>query len=331
MRPVLGLGLACVLLCLTCTAPHRPAPSGPYLGQEPPGATATLFAPGWVSTGGFERDAALTPDGRRFLYTVVLGERFAIVETVQGDDGRWSVPEVVPFSGRFKDLEPAFTADGGRLLFVSDRPGPGRAEGREDFDIWAVDRDGEGWGEPFPLAAGVNTERNEFFPSATGGGVLYFTRNEGESENVWRARGALGEGEVEAERLPEQVNATASQFNAFITRDESALIFGSGPRGEVSFGRADYYVCFRTPDDAWSEAVNLGPEVNSGANEYCPYVTPDGRFFVFNSTRAVAPKPGPDGRVGYAALAEAAKAPGNGQSDIYWIDAAFLDALRPTD
>ncbi len=329
MRP--SVPLTVIALTAACAVNPNPAPqgpTGPYLGQVPPGPTARLFAPGLVSTGAFERDAAFTPDGRELYFTVVLGERFVIVVMAQDESGRWSGPEVAPFSGRSKDLEPVVSPDGSRLLFVSDRPGPGRGEGRDDFDIWTMERNGGGWGPPAPLGPEVNTERNEFYPSVTRDGTLYFTRNEGEVEGIFRARRS-GDGEPAVERLPEAVNGTAAQFNAFIAADESYLIFGSIPRGEVSFGRADYYVCFRRPDDTWTEAVNLGPEVNSAGNEYCPSVTPDGRYFVFNSTRAIAPEPGPDGRLDYAALAAAATGPGNGQSDVYWIDAGFLDTLRP--
>ena len=42
--------------------------TGPYLGEKPPGLTPAVFAPGLVSTGGFERDVAITPDGREIFF-----------------------------------------------------------------------------------------------------------------------------------------------------------------------------------------------------------------------------------------------------------------------
>ncbi len=319
-----------------CSSRHaRPAkrgalddrPSGPYLGQAPPGAEARLFAPGFVSTGAFERDTAFTPDGRSFYFTVVLGQTSAIVVTAEGADGRWSRPEVAPFSGHWRDLEPAIAPDGSRLYFVSNRPGPGRTPDRGDSDIWVMDRLGHAWGDPRPLGPEVNTDGDEWYPSLTRTGTVYFTRTGADRESIWRAR-PDGDGFASAERLPEAINTTPSQFNAFVMPDESALIFGSAPR-DGGFGRSDYYISFRSGDDTWSEAVNLGPAVNSAANEYCPYVTPDGRYFIFNSLRTTAALSADGPRWSYADLRRAADAPGNGQSDIYWIDAAFLATLRP--
>lgn len=324
----LGIGSGLVLVACVAGGPtlQDTRPSGRYLGQAPPGSEAKLFAPGFVSTDGFERDAALTPDGRTFYFTVILGEASAIMVTAEGADGRWSTPEVASFSGRWRDLEPAIAPDGSRFFFASNRPGPGRGPDRSDSDIWAMERLGESWGEPHRLGSEVNTESDEWYPSVTRDGTVYFTRTEGEREGIWRTRKG-GDGFARAERLPKAVNTTPAQFNAYIMPDESALIFASGPRAG-GFGRSDYYISFRSKDDTWSEAVNLGPAVNSAANEYCPYVTPDGRYFIFNSMRTTVAPPADGARWSYADLRRAAQGPGNGQSDIYWIDAAFLETLR---
>jgi len=313
-------GLLASIACAGAPEPRDDRPVGPYLGQEPPGAEARLFAPGFVSTDAFERDAALTSDGMSFYFTFILGEASAIVVTSRGADGRWSTPEVTPFSGRWRDLEPAIAPDGSRFYFVSNRPGPGRAPDRTDSDVWVMDRVADGWGEPRPLPTEVNSPVDEWYPSLTLDGTIYFTRTEAEREGIWRAR-ADGDGFAAAERLPETVNTTRAQFNAFVMPDESALIFGSAPR-EGGVG-------FRREDDTWTEAVNLGPEVNSAANEYCPYVTPDGRYFIFNSTRTTVAPPAGGAGWSYEALRRAGHSPGNGQSDLYWIDAGFLATLRP--
>ena len=40
-----------------------PDPEGPYLGQEPPGMVAEIFAPGIISTEESEINSAFSPDG----------------------------------------------------------------------------------------------------------------------------------------------------------------------------------------------------------------------------------------------------------------------------
>jgi hypothetical protein len=48
----------------------------------------------------------------------------------------------------------------------------------------------------------------------------------------------------------------------------------------------DIYVSHRdTVDDPWEDPINLGPNVNTGKNEYCSFVTTDGHWLYFVSTR----------------------------------------------
>jgi len=80
-------------------------------------------------------------------------------------------------------------------------------------------------------------------------------------------------------------------------------------------------VSFRGDDGAWGPPRNLGPEVNSSAEENRPSVTLDGRYFFFTSNRAseVELPPG---------MPPARSMPGNGSRDIYWMTAGFLEDLK---
>src|SRR5262245_5469107 len=61
-------------------------------------------------------------------------------------NGRWSAPQVAPFSGKHRDADPFITADGKHLYFVSDRPVDGKP--KQDMDIWVMDQtEGGDWGE----------------------------------------------------------------------------------------------------------------------------------------------------------------------------------------
>lgn len=51
-------------------------------------------------------------------------------------------------------------------------------------------------------------------------------------------------------------------------------------------GGLDIYVARRARiGDAWGPLQNLGPKINSSANDYCPFVTPDGSRLLFLSNR----------------------------------------------
>jgi hypothetical protein len=301
--------------------------AGPYLDQPLPGDEPVLFAPGIVSNGMNNRDMAITPDGREIYWSNNLREFGVSVIMVARQTGNgWSRPEVAPFSKdpAFIYLEPAISPDGKQFFYVASRAG-------EDVnDIWVMDRTGDGWGEARRLGPPVNTPGKEYFPSITRDGTLYYTAEGSEpgTEAIYRARHIDG-GYAEPELLPEQVNSGKSRFNAFVAPDESYLIVPVWGRDD-SLGSVDYYIVFRNANDEWSEPVNLGPKINSkSGREYAPYVSPDGTYFFFMATRAPADPDAPEDGFSADYLADAYARPENGNSDTYWIDAAFLESLRP--
>jgi hypothetical protein len=308
-----------------------PVLTGNYLGQEPPGAEPELFAPGIVSTGLGERDVAMTPDGNELYYTAVVGPAFnfgAIVVTKRVD-GVWTPPEVATFSGHHMDLEPAISPDGQRFFFMSTRPVPGATEATGNEDIWVMNRSGEGWGEPYNVGSPINTEGGEFFPSVTADGTLYFTRKVAEgSESIYRSR--LVDGVYsEPEMLPEQVNSGQLRFNAFVARDESYIIVPVWGR-EDSLGGVDYYIVFRSPEDVWSDPINMGENINAAEGaEWSPYVSPDGNYLFFMSSRATIQDRFSPVRQTYESLQDLHNRPMNGSFDIWWTDAGIIEELRP--
>jgi hypothetical protein len=282
----------------------------------------------------YTRDVAMTPDGEELYFTVMTGG-FSVIMGTRVVDGAWTEPEVAPFSGdaRFFDAEPAISPDGSKLLFLSTRlsggsePAPEEIRAWTNEDIWVVDRVDDGWGEPYNLGPPVNSEASEFFPSLTRDGTLYFTRGEAGESHIYRSR--LVDGRyTEPERLGPEVNSTASQYNAFISPDERHLILSTGDRDDA-VGGADYYVVFRYENDSWSEPINLGEVVNTAGNgEISPYVSPDGTYFFFMSSRRRSAESHPE-RLTRDYLWDVYTNPGNGNAGIHWMDASFIEALRP--
>lgn len=326
--------LVAVLLATVHAAPATttPPPCGPYLGRPAPGDTPQLFAPGWVNHGPRTRDIAMTPDGREIYFGLVVGgaRLSTIAMTRRGDDGCWSEPEIPALFGdpRWHDLEPHVTPDGRSLLFVSDRPLSGEDGPAVEENIWQARRDADGWAAPQPLPAVINTDAPEFFPSTTRSGALYFTRRDAETrhEVIMRAQPDGRGGWLEPVVLPDAVNAAQTQFNAFVDPDERYLIVCyAGHSGNL--GQVDYWIVFRGEDDTWRGPVNLGSRINGPGREgWSPYVSPDGRRFFFMTTRTSSQPAGPRT---LANMLEFHAAPGNGLGHVWWIDAAFLEALDP--
>ncbi|MDF1575019.1 MAG: hypothetical protein P1P86_07490 [Bacteroidales bacterium] len=242
-------------------------------------------------------------------------------------DGTWLPPEIVPFSGGpgVADFEPAFSPDGSRLYFLSSRPDGDEPAG--DQDIWVVKRTENGaWGLPENLGEPVNTDGGEYFPSLTSDGTLYFTRGlKGSGLNqIFRSRWENGAFQ-EPELLPGQVNCGTNRYNAFIAPDESYIIVPAVGMPDAYDG-VDYYIIFRNENDQWSEPLNMGALVNrDNARGYSPYVSPDQKAFFFMATRTQEIE---EAYWSYETLKKLYDSPGNGNADIYWVDAGFIEQLK---
>lgn len=335
-----SLILACGGGCLRSMGDQDPdktaallAATGPYLGQTVPGDEPELFAPGVVSAGPPARDMTFTPDGKEMYFCWTVGSYdYSAILCSREIDGRWTEPEVASFStdSRFSHIEPHVCADGSRLFFVSDRPDSAAGRLEKNEDIWIVDRIGDGWGEPYNPGPPLNGDGAEFFPTTTSDGSVYFTRREpGQRvENLLRCRPLPGGGFAESELLPEQVNGGSTRFNGFVSPDESYIITCIFGRDD-SLGGVDYYVSFRDTNDVWTGPFNMGEKVNRAeGREWSPSVSPDGRYFFFMSTRLIA---GAENRfqLSRSEMLRMHQAPGYGNSAIWWVDAGFLEKLRP--
>ena len=68
---------------------------------------------------------------------------------------------------------------------------------------------------------------------------------------------------------------------------------------------------------------------SASPHEYSPYVTPDGRYFFFMASRSRFAEGFPATPLAYSEIREMHGEPRNGLPDIYWIDAGFIEELRP--
>ena len=87
-----------------------------------------------------------------------------------------------------------------------------------------------------------------------------------------------------AVNLGAPVNSSALEGCPFIAKSELSLYVVSNRPG--GFGGQDIYVSQRdSVYDAWGPLQNLGPAINSNANELCPTLTIDGHHLLFVSDR----------------------------------------------
>ncbi len=262
---------------------------GEYMGQDPPGMTPEIFAPNFISTEESEFGSVFNKKGTEFYFGVDMGGRNEIRYSERiGEE--WSRPNAILEHDRYGYNDPFLSNDENRLYFISGQALDGVGESK-DIDIWYVDKEGDGWSDPINAGATINTEGNEYYISFTDQGTLYFSSNgnapedrRGSDYDIYYSESKDGVFQ-EPVALGEAINTPAYEADVFIAPDESYIIFCSTRDGGE--GQGDLYISFKEENSAWTEAVNMGPDINTPLYEYCPFVTKDGRYLFFTSNQDI--------------------------------------------
>lgn len=167
-----------------------------------------------------------------------------------------------------------------------------------------MERVGAGWSEVKSLDAPFK-EWPIMRLTASSKGTYFFDEFKADKTGSIRYSRLVDGKHEEPKLLSKKINSGKS-FHPFIAPDESYIIF-DGER-EGGQGDSDIYISFREKDDSWGEAINLGDKINTGAWEAAASVTPDGKYLFFNRNMS----------------------PDNYENvDILWVDAQFIETLRP--
>ena len=330
-----GVATLTVLSCGPRKAPSFQKLTGPYFGQEPPGATAKLFAPAIVSTR-FNEDGGpvFTPDGNDVFWRIG-GAPFSVIVTMKQRNGHWSKPEVAPFSGQYQDGGLSMTPDGRRIYFVSKRPVTG-LEPLSRFNVWMTEKTPEGWTDPTIMGPPINDPEDYYtrLTIAADGTLIKQSQRSG-GKGGWDLYLCRFENGGYSDPIPlKGVNSPYNEYAPELAPDGSYLLFQSDNRPD-STGGIDLYVSFREEDGSWSPGINLGEAVNTPHTEKWPSISPDGKYLFFTSDRPVD--------IRYAQYAKARKrleeiqalydfyhAPAHQPcgGDLYWIDAAIIRQIK---
>jgi hypothetical protein len=208
-----------------------------------------------INTAAPEHEASFTQDGHTMYFRcdelpppLGRGNQICVSRLIGNfEDGRWTDPELLPYpiNTEFGDHEPKISRNGKRLFFQSDRLEPGDLDGRRDFDVYYSDLVGGEWQDPVRLPAPINTEFADH--------CVYF----------------------EDMRAYDDLELETDVYLASNRRD---LLDPLDP-SKNTMGGNDMWVSHRK-DGVYSEPVNLGPNINSPANDHMAMVGPDGKLWV---------------------------------------------------
>ncbi|MCK5146376.1 PD40 domain-containing protein [bacterium] len=308
-------------ICCLALLTLRCGPSNiDYLGQKPPGSTPKVFAPGIVSSEHQEHSTlAISSDGKSMYWSRWPLPRYRdMLQTIyyiQLENGKWTDPLPASFSGKYSDGSPAFSPDGARLYFSSERPVHASDSINTNYDIWYVEKINNSiWGDPIHLGF---TDRSEYGICFTQKGDMYFSagyKSGGISDgsvDIFVSRSEKGRFKTPV-RLDAPIN-TVEHRDAYpcIAPDESFLIFNMDtrrftPEGRLLDGDRSLFISFRKVDNTWSKPMSMGHLFDSPSSRFTG-LSPDGKFLFF--TRYV------DGQ----------------NEDLFWVDASIIPKQSEDD
>ncbi|MCP4727611.1 MAG: hypothetical protein GY863_21405, partial [bacterium] len=280
------------------------------MGQKPPGMTPEIFAQGFISTNDSELNSVFTPDGKEFYFASHDGEKYFIKYTKQVN-GIWTTPVTAPFSGIYSDVDISISYDGKRCFFGSSRPvQPGGNKLIDRCNLWMMQRVGDWWGEPVHLKNGINAGDHQNYPCSANNGNLYFQSvrdgNVGESNTDIHLAEWKDGYFSEPVNLGENINSIYNEGDVLIAPDESWIIISVSGSPEC-IGSGDFFISFRKEDGSWMKRIHMGEEINTKYADFCPMISPDGKYLFYTSKRTFEPR----------------------KADIYWADIKIIEKYRP--
>ncbi len=251
---------------------------GRYLDQDPPGATAKVFAPGVISVDGTtERSLSLSPKGDELFFTRSTGWPHSKIMHMRKQGDTWSTPEPAAFLKGDGATQAVFAPDGQSLWFSTSRGKPDI----QFFSLWRSRKTPEGWAPPESMIDIGGGLMMEFHPSIARSGSVYFLYWDfaKQTGDIYTAR--LVDGKYAAPIiLGPPISTEYNEVRPTVDPNEKYLLFESDRPG--GRGATDIYIAFKEPDGTWSAPKNLGPTVNTPGVDDTPEISPDGKYWFFS-------------------------------------------------
>ena len=227
------------------------------------------------------KNPELTADLERQLITNTNAQEFTkdtakVVIVNLGDSINSSFPE----------YSPVISADESTLIFTSRRPGSMGGEKTDDDqffeDIYLSNRKKDGtWSTAKSIGSNINSSGNEANIGLSPDGQQLFVYKDINGGDIYYSN-LIGYTWSSLAPFSSNINSKSWETHASISVDGSNFYFVSD-RKEGSFGGRDIWRCIKLPNGEWSLPTNLGPTINTAADEDAPFIHPDGVTLFFSS------------------------------------------------
>ncbi len=295
-----------VLLSSNGTAQFNDTLHIDYFGQTPPGKTAVVFSPDFISKPGvFVENCCFSSDGKEFVYGLTDNQwSYAYLMYTKFSNGVWSTPVKINEAGN-GGFTPYFSYDNNDLYYAAGN------NSSNSGDIFVLHRTSDGWSGPDTLGSPINSKQNEWELCLPSKNVMYFSsaRTGGYGDmDIYRAELVNGSW-TNVTNLGIPINTSSKDECPYVAPDESFMVFNDW-KYNPHFKGNNLYITYRKSDGSWTNPKGLGADINSDQLDIYPYITPDGKYLIFTRRDAASP----------------AK-----YSQLYWARTNFVDSLRHTN
>jgi|GEM_PF-1253072 len=265
-----------ILVLQSCTSGKA------YLGQKPPASTPELFAPSLVNTDAIEINTVYNSSFTELFFTRIIDGTFVIHHS-ELINGNWTTPQPIQMYAEDANsvaIDPSITQDGNTMYFLGISPAD-RSNGSKP-DIYRSQKVGGRWQLATKVGYPISTEEYaESYPIVVADGSLYFTSDRPGSmgkRDIFRAQ-YLGNGKFDTPvNIGAEINSEENQRSTYVSPDESFLITGNTYTEENGFA-----ISFKK-DNKWQRPIHfsVGESLQEDWVYFCPYMSPDNKYFFFS-------------------------------------------------
>ncbi len=194
-------------------------------------------------------------------------------------NGAWGEPELIPFSGKYKDYEPSVSPAGDVMLFNSNRPKTG-AVPLEKNNIWFSTNENGVWQEPQCLVNLNADELEESYPTISQSGKLIYVAekivNDQSQYAVYETQ-FTGTTTKPGNKI-EAIDVPQGTGDPMISPDGSYLLFTKFKNDDWR-NTCDLHISLRT-DAGWGAPIAIN-EINSEGPDYAAALSPDTQWIYY--------------------------------------------------
>ncbi|VAW33419.1 OmpA/MotB domain protein [hydrothermal vent metagenome] len=303
-----------VVILQSCKTTNSTNSYNSYLDQKPPDITPKLFAPSIVNTDDIEINTVFNFSFTEMFFTRIIDGSFVIHHS-ELSGGNWTTPQPIQMytdqDAESVAIDPSITQDGNTMYFLGISPEE-RANGSKPNIYKSHKKEGK-WQIASKVGYPISTdEYAESYPVVVADGSLYFTSDRPDSlgkRDIYRAQ-YIGDGKFDKPvNIGSEVNSEKGERSTYVSPDESYLITANTYTDEGGFA-----VSFKK-NNKWQTPIyfDLGETLVKDWIYYCPYMTPDGKYFFFSRRYSNPPDSGWKGVT---------------KGEVYWVNADAIFNLK---